>query len=72
MMDETIAEFDDLDTGINRSQSAGSSRMVLGLKRRAADVSPLVSATVKQGRRAHAHRSPESKPSALGLEPSAV
>jgi hypothetical protein len=28
--------------------------MVLGLKRRAADVSPLVSATVKQGRRAHA------------------
>jgi hypothetical protein len=43
--------------------------MVLGLKRRAADVSPLVSATVKLGWRAHAHRSPESKPSAIRRKP---
>jgi hypothetical protein len=43
--------------------------MALGLKRRAADVSPLVSATVKQGRQAHAHRSPESKPSTIGRQP---
>ena len=52
-----------------RAKPGGLRRMVLGLNRRAADVSPLVSATVKQGRRAHAHRSPESKPSAIGRAP---